>query len=143
MDALRLIDRLDDMVRDAAPARLGGGVRLDRQEALQLLDEMRAIVPEEIGQARWIVKARAEMLSEAKLEAERMLEDARKERQRLVDGDELASHAEQRAAKILEMAQSRAKQIRLGAEGYADEILGSLENGLGKMAAVERVAHIG
>ena len=135
MDVLLLIDRLDDIVRDGKPARLGGQVRLDRESAFALVDEMRAAIPEEIRQARFIVNARDEMLSEAKLEAERIVQEAREERSRLVGTAELARHAEQRAQRILEGAAARARQIRLGAEGYADEILGGLESGLGRLSA--------
>ena len=140
MDVLHLVDRLDDMVRNAPSSRMGAHVRLDRQEAFALLDEMRRLIPEEIGQARFITGERAEMLAEAKLEADRILSLAREERSRLVAADELGRLAEQRAAKILETAGARADQIRLGGEGYADEILGSLETGLSKLATVERVS---
>ena len=135
MDVLNLIDRLDDMVRDASPARLGSQVRVRRQEAFELLGEMRENIPEEIRRARWVVSERDAMLTEAKREADRILAEAREERSRLVGAVEVARHAESRAEKILESAGARARQIRLGADGYADEILGGLESGLGKLAA--------
>ncbi len=138
MDVLLLIDRLDDMVRDASPARLGSHVRVGRQEAFELLDEMRENIPEEIRRARWIVSEREAMLTEAKREADRILAEAREERSRLVGAAEVARHAESRAEKILESAGARAHQIRLGADGYADEILGGLESGLGALAAAGR-----
>ena len=138
VDVLLLIDRLDDMVRNGAPAHLGAQVRLNREAAFQLVDELRAIVPEEIRQARWIGSAREEMLTEARLEAERMVAEAREERSRLVGGELLAEKAEQRAEKVLESARASARQIRLGAEGYADDILGSLETGFARLNAVGR-----
>ncbi len=134
MDVLLLVDRLDDMVRDAPPARLGAQVRLDRREAFELLLEMREHIPEEIRQARWIAGERDAMLAEARQEAERIVDEARQERDRLLAAGEVARHAEQRAERILANARARARQIRLGAEGYADEILGGLESGLGKLA---------
>ena len=136
MDVLLLIDRLDDMVRGGSPAR--AHVRLERQEAYALLDEMRRTIPEEIRQARYITQAREEMLAEARVEADRILEEARAERSRLTGPAEVRKLAEQRAERILEGGRARARQIRLGAEGYADEILGSLENGFARLVDAGR-----
>src|SRR5512133_3484168 len=111
MDVLVLIDKLDDLVHNAKAVPLTDQVRIDREEIYDILDQMRATIPEEIKQARWIVKERQEMLAEAKREAEEIIEDAR----------------------------GREREIRLGAEDYADEILNTLEVNLTKfIAAVQR-----
>ena len=115
MDVLVLIDKLDDLVHNARPVPLTDQVRVDREEIYDLLDQMRATIPEEIKQARWIVKERQEMLAEAKREAERAAEE------------------------IIEDARETERSIRLGAEDYADEILSTLEVNLEKfLAAVRR-----
>jgi cell division septum initiation protein DivIVA len=115
MDVLVLIDKLDDLVHNAKPVPLTDQVRVDKEEIYDILDQMRATIPEEIKQARWIVKERQEMLAEAKREAERAAED------------------------IIEDARAREREIRLGAEDYADEILNTLEVNLSKfIAAVQR-----
>ena len=80
MDVLVLIDKLDDVVHNARPVPLTDQVRVDREEIYDLLDQMRATIPEEIKQARWIVKERQEMLAEAKREAERLVAEAREVR---------------------------------------------------------------
>ena len=56
MDVLVLIDKLDDLVHNAKPVPLTDQVRVDKEEIYDLLDQMRATIPEEIKQARWIVK---------------------------------------------------------------------------------------
>src|SRR5947209_1506926 len=71
MDVLVLIDKLDDLVHNAKPVPLTDQVRVDKEEIYDILDQMRATIPEEIKQARWIVKERQEMLAEAKREAGR------------------------------------------------------------------------
>ena len=115
MDVLVLIDKLDDLVHNAKPVPLTDQVRVDKEEIYDILDQMRATIPEEIKQARWIVKERQEMLAEAKREAERAAED------------------------IIEDARGREREIRLGAEDYADEILNTLEVNLSKfIGAVQR-----
>jgi vacuolar-type H+-ATPase subunit H len=100
---------------------------------------MRATIPEEIKQARWIVKERQEMLAEAKREAERVVKEARDQQARLISEEEVYKQAERGAEEILEDARDTERQIRLGAEDYADEILSTLEVNLQKfLAAVQR-----
>ena len=139
MDVLVLIDKLDDLVHNARPVPLTDQVRVDREEIYDLLDQMRATIPEEIKQARWIVKERQEMLAEAKREAERIVKEAREQQARLVDQEEISRQAERAAEEIVEEAREREREIRLGAEDYADEILATLEVNLGKfLTAVQR-----
>ena len=117
MDVLVLIDKLDDLIHNAKRVMMPGTdqVRVDKEEIYDILDQMRATIPEEIKQARWIVKERQEMLAEAKREAERAADE------------------------IVEDARTREREIRLGAEDYADEILNTLEVNLSKfIAAVQR-----
>ena len=68
MDVLVLIDKLDDLVHNAKAVPLTDQVRIDREEIYDILDQMRATIPEEIKQARWIVKER--QARETRLEME-------------------------------------------------------------------------
>jgi len=139
MDVLVLIDKLDDLIHNARPVPLTDQVRVDREEIYDLLDQMRATIPEEIKQARWIVKERQEMLAEAKREAERVVKEARDQSERLISSEEVYRQAERAAEEIIEDARETERQIRLGAEDYADEILSTLEVNLEKfLAAVQR-----
>ena len=139
MDVLVLIDKLDDLVHNARPVPLTDQVRVDREEIYDLLDQMRATIPEEIKQARWIVKERQEMLAEAEREAERMVKEARERQTQLVSGHERIRQAERATEDIIDDARAREREIRVGAEDYADEILDTLELNLAKfIAAVQR-----
>ena len=139
MDVLVLIDKLDDLIHNARPVPLTDQVRVDREEIYDLLDQMRATIPEEIKQARWIVKERQEMLAEAKREAERVVKEAREQSERLISDEEVYKQAERAAEEIIEDARETERQIRLGAEDYADEILSTLEVNLEKfLSAVQR-----
>ncbi len=138
-DVLILIDRLDDLVRGARSGLLTTHVRVDRQDVYDIVAQIRATVPEEIKLARWITKEREEMLAEAKREAARALEDARQEQARRLGAEEVARQAERRAYKIVQRSHSRERDIRLGAEDYADAILNRLELYLdGFRSAVQR-----
>ena len=139
MDVLVLIDKLDDAIHNGKPVPLTDQVRVEREEIYDILDQMRATVPEEIKQARWIVKERQEMLAEAKREAERIIREARDQQERLINPQEVVRLAERQAEDIVEEARTREREIRLGAEDYADDILNTLEVNLQKFTqAVQR-----
>jgi cell division septum initiation protein DivIVA len=139
MDVLVLIDKLDDLVHSAKQVPLTDQVRVDKEEIYDILDQMRATIPEEIKQARWIVKERQEMLAEAKREAERIVKEGRERQERLIADEEIVKAAERAAEDIIEDARAHEREIRLGAEDYADEILDTLETNLSKfIAAVQR-----
>jgi cell division septum initiation protein DivIVA len=136
---MHLIDEFDDTINGAKSGLIGSQVKVDKAQAYAILDQMRSTIPEEIKQARWINKERHEMLEEAKRESARILEAAQEERDRLCDPDEIQKLAERRAEKILEDARATERQIRLGAEDFADGILGSLESNLERFtAAIQR-----
>ena len=139
MDVLELTDKLNELVRNAKHVPLSREVRVDREELSDLLDEMRATIPEEIKEARWIVKERAEMLAAAEREAERILGEAQERQTQLVVEHELTAQAELAREEIIDDAHAEEREIRLGAEDYADEILGTFELNLSKfIAAVQR-----
>jgi cell division septum initiation protein DivIVA len=139
MDVLVLIDKLDDLIHNARSVPLTDSVMLDREEIYDLLDQMRSTIPEEIKQARWIVKERQEMLAEAKAEAERIQAEAQEKAEQMASETEVVRLAERNAQKIIEDAHDREREIRLGAEDYADEVLNNLEVNLEKfLAAVRR-----
>ncbi len=139
MDVLVLIDKLDSLVDQAKAVPLTDQVRIDREEIYEILDQMRHSIPDEIKQARWIVKERQEMLGEAKREAERIVQEARDIAQREASQQEIVRLAERQATQILDAAKQREREVRLGAEDYADQILATLETNLGKfLSAVQR-----
>jgi hypothetical protein len=138
MDVLVLIDKLDDIIHNARSVPLTDSVMIDREEMYDILDQMRSTIPEEIKQARWIVKERQEMLAEAKQEAERMLMEAQERADRLASETEVVHLAERNAQQTMEDARERERETRLGAEDYADEVLGNLEINLDKFIAAVR-----
>ena len=139
MDVLVLIDKLDDLVHNAKAVPLTDQVRIDREEIYDILDQMRATIPEEIKQARWIVKERQEMLAEAKRECDRILGEAREQAVREASQTEIVKLAERQAQDIVDDARRQARETRLEMEDWADSILSTLEVNLDKfLAAVRR-----
>ncbi|KAF0208069.1 MAG: ATPase [Actinomycetota bacterium] len=139
MDIMALIDRIEEMVDSGRNMPFSANKMVDPDKIYEIVDEIRANFPDELKQARWIVKERQEMLEEAEKEANRILEESRDRAQAIASDQEIVKLAEQQAADILDNARAREREIRLGAEDYADEMLANLEVNLGKLlTAVQR-----
>jgi vacuolar-type H+-ATPase subunit H len=139
MDILVLIDKLDDLVHNAKPVPLTDQVRIDREETYDVLDQMRATIPEELKRARWIVKERQDMLAEANRESDRILGEAREQAMIQASQTEIVKIAEKQANEIVDEARRQARQTRLEMEDWADSILSTLEVNLDKfLTAVKR-----
>ena len=136
---MALIDRLEDLITTAKKIPLTNTVVVDEQKIYDIIDQIRANFPEEIKQARWIVKERQEMLDEADKESKQIVEDANKKALELASETEVVRLADKEANEILETARNKEREIRLSAEDYADEMLANLEVNLGKLlTAVQR-----
>lgn len=139
MDIMALIDRMEEIVDNGKGVPFTNQKMVDPDAIYEIVDEIRAQYPDELKQARWIVKERQEMLEEAEKEANRILEDARERAQALASEQEVVRLAEAQAADILDKARQQERDVRLGAEDYADEMLANLEVNLGKLlTAVQR-----
>ncbi|MBC7266386.1 MAG: ATPase [Coriobacteriia bacterium] len=139
MDILALIDRIEEILEEGRSVPLSTKRLVDPEKIYEIIDEIRANFPDELKQARWIVKERQEMLEEAEKEANRILEEARERAAAIASEQEIVKLAEQQAAEILDNARAKEREIRLGAEDYADEMLANLEVNLSKLlTAVQR-----
>lgn len=139
MDIMALIDRIEEIVDNAKGVPFTNQKMVEPNAVYDIIDEIRAQFPDELKQARWIVKERQEMLEEAEKEANRILEEARERAQAIASEQEVVRLAEQQAADMIDKARNQEREIRLGAEDYADEMLANLEVNLGKLlTAVQR-----
>ena len=139
MDIMALIDRIEEIVDSGRAVPFSNQKVVDPDSVFEIIDEIRAQYPDELKQARWIVKERQEMLEEAEKEANKILEDAREQAHSIASEQEVVRLAEQQAADILDRARQQEREIRLGAEDYADEMLANHEVNLGKLlTAVQR-----
>jgi cell division septum initiation protein DivIVA len=139
MDIMALIDRVEEAMDNSRTVPLMRGRLLDVDKVYEIIDEIRASFPDELKQARWIVKERQEMIEESEKEANRILEEARDRADAMAAEQEVVKRANEQAASILDTARQQEREIRLGAEDYADEMLANLEVNLGKLlTAVQR-----
>ena len=139
MDIMALIDRIEEILESGRTVPFSNSKVVDPDKIFEIVDEIRAQFPDELKQARWIVKERQEMLEEAEKQANLILEEARERAQAIASEQEVVKLSEQQAAAILDDARTKEREIRLGAEDYADEMLANLEVNLGKLlTAVQR-----
>ncbi len=128
MEILTLIEKLEDIVEQGLPIPLFGRCITDKDELLDLIQEIRLKLPEEIKQAKWIKEERQRILLDAQKEANETLKDAESRINALIDEHELTKKAQEQAKEIITNAQKNAREIRLGTRDYADEILRDVEN---------------
>ena len=127
MDAIELIDKLEELVGKSKKIPFSSSFIVKEDEFFDILDELKNIMPEEFKQARWIVKERENMLEEAKRQSQKIINDAEEKAQKILSESEIMKNAMKKAEDIVSMAEARARTIRLEAEDYADEKLASLE----------------
>jgi len=130
VDLSARIHQLEDMVRDAKSMPLSSSALMNRDEVLELIDQMKDSLPDEIKQARWIVKDREELLAKARRDAEAMVEQAREEQLRLASHEAVVQRAAEEAERIVQESQDDARRLRLEAEDYVDAKLAQLESQL-------------
>lgn len=126
------LQHLEQLVRDAKVVPLSSSIMLNRAEVDGIIHDMRAAMPEEMRQARWVVKEREEVLESARAEHHRILEEARSERARLISRTEVVEAANREGDRIIADAEERARQMRLQADDYVDGKLANFEIVLGK-----------
>jgi len=133
------LDELDRILGDARAMPLSASVMVNRADVVGLLVDLRHNLPDELAQARWVVRERDEILEHARTDAEQVLGEARAEREALLSQEAVVRAAHEEAERIVETAHETARQMRLEAEDYVDAKLANFEVVLHKtLTAVER-----
>lgn len=127
MNALRLLDELEDIVESSSSIPFAGKTFVDKEEILEIIKEIRIQLPDEVKQAQWIKEERQRILIEAQKEADSIMQDAKLHIQEMVEKDEITKKAQKMGEEIISEAQINAKEIRLGARQYTDELLAGVE----------------
>ncbi len=130
MDILDLIDEVKDVVEAGTSVPFTGKVMVDKEEILDIINEIRIKLPDEIKQAVWIKDERQRILAEAQKDADNMINEANYKLEEMVEEDEILRVANQRAEDIISRAQISAKEIRIGAMEYADTLLEETQENL-------------
>lgn len=122
-----LLLELRDLVEHARTMPMSASVLVNREEVLELIDEILAALPEELRHARWLVKEREEFLLQARREADEIVHAARTQAERMVERTEIAREARRIAQRKIDDADAQARRLRLECEDYIDQKLGEFE----------------
>ena len=133
MDLAGRLAQLEQIVREAKSMPLSSSVLISRDEVLEMVHEMQESLPEEIKQARWVVKDREELLAKARSEGDRIIEQAREEQRRMAMKDAVATRAQEESARMLQEAEDTTSEMRREAEDYVDGKLAQFEIALRKI----------
>lgn len=100
---------------------------IDRDAALNLIDELRVAVPEEVRAAKRINSEGERIIEKAQEEAERIVARAQEQAAYLIEERGLTEAAEDESRRIVATAEDEAAMVRQGADDYAAGVLGTLE----------------
>lgn len=132
MDILHLVDRLEQLFNESRSIPLTHNVVIDEDRFLEIIDQMRVSIPEEVRKAQQIVAERDRLLAQANEQAARTLSQAREKAEALVQRDGIVQSANVRAEQILGQAKVDAEATRRDADEYVIVALGDLEMELTK-----------
>lgn len=138
MEVLEIIDMLEDVVEKSMAIPFVGRAIVDREELLDLLQEIRLNLPGDLKQAKWVKEERQRILDEANKEAESIVKNAEEKMASLIDDHEITQKAYAQANEIIAAAQNNARELRLGTKQYADDVMANLEARIEKLAATVR-----
>jgi cell division septum initiation protein DivIVA len=134
MDILQLIDRLEELFNDAKAVPFTHNVIVDEDKMLELIDQMRIAIPEEVKKAQQVVAQRDRVMAQAQEEANRTLQIARDKADQYVQKDMIVQEAQRRAEQIVSQARGEAEATRVDADNYVIDTLMQLQDQIAKLS---------
>jgi multidrug efflux pump subunit AcrA (membrane-fusion protein) len=138
MDIQHLVDRLEDLIDEGRHMPFSKFTMIDEERALELIDQMRISIPEEVEKAAKVLAQRDRILAQANEEAARIIQAAREQGVQLLDREATVQAAQSHAANIVEQARHDAETITQEADQYVLETLAKLEQQLTRALGVVR-----
>ncbi|MGI9060699.1 MAG: hypothetical protein ACR2H5_19215 [Ktedonobacteraceae bacterium] len=141
MDILYLVDRLENLIANSRRMPLVNQIIMKEGDILNIVDQMRTSVPDEIKQARRVIQEKERILAQAQADATTLLSRAREETERAMNREGLLRTAEARSQELMRQAEEQAKsvvrqaeehstQLKVDADNYVTETLRNLKDHL-------------
>ena len=127
MDIQHLVDRLEDLIDEGRHIWLTKLTMVDEERALEIIDQMRISIPEEVDKANRVINQRERIMAQANEEAARVIDIAKEKADALIQRDAITQAAQNRAANIIEQARQSSDVMRGDAETYVIEVLAEFE----------------
>jgi cell division septum initiation protein DivIVA len=116
---LHLIDRLEELVAEARRMPIGAGVVVDRRRLLDLVDQMRAALPNEIKEAEDVLRRRDELIERAEEDAKIKVRRSQEQADEILDNESIVKAAQARAEMLVREAEARGDRMLLDTENQA------------------------
>lgn len=126
-DVYEILEELEEIVDRGTKIPMTGKVLVDDTQIFELIDRMRASLPEEIREAQRVLYERQKIVDEAKAEADHIIERAKSYVEKMAGENEVTKQAQTYAEELVRQAQSYAKEVKIGAVQYTDELLQQVE----------------
>jgi cell division septum initiation protein DivIVA len=139
VDVQKKLDEIAAAVANARSMPMSASCVVNRAELLAMLDEVSAALPDSLSQAQELLGGREQMVQQAQVEAQRIIESAHAERGSLVSDTQIARQSQDEAERILAEARRESDEIRAEADDYVDSKLANFEEVLTKtIGSVDR-----
>lgn len=130
MDILHLVDRLEELFNESRSIWLTRNVIVDEDRMIDIIDQMRVSIPDEIKKAQQLLAQRDRVLAQAQEEAHRIVEISKEKSDELVSRENITQNAQARYDQVIAQARAEADAIRKEADDYALGVLTQLEKEL-------------
>lgn len=138
MEVLTLLETIKDIMEKSATLPFSKKALIDRDEVLDVVNEIEEKLPDELKQAKWVKEERQKILLDAQKEANDLIKEAENRIISMIDEHEITKKAYEQKAEIIDSANAFSKDLIDGTKEYADGILAELENSLKEKLEVVR-----
>jgi cell division septum initiation protein DivIVA len=128
MDILHLVDRLEELFNEGRPIWFTHSVSINEGKFLDIIDQMRVTIPDEIKKAQQLLNQRDRILAQAQEESSRTLQLAREKGEKVVEKDAIVQAAQARSEQIIAQARNEADATRRDADAYVMDTLSKIES---------------
>lgn len=126
-----LLDMLFEMVDEAKNAAFSGDkCVIERDRALDLIDDIRAQFPMELAEAKRLINTRAEYINSAKREADAIRQQAEERAKQLLAENEILNQARQRSTEMMRQAEERSRELKRAANEYCEDAMRRTEEAI-------------
>jgi hypothetical protein len=133
MDILHLVDRLEELFNESRPIPLTHNVIVDEDRFLEIIDQMRISIPEEVKKSQQLLAQRDRVLAQSQEEANRTISLAKKKSEEIIERDAIVQAAQARAEQILDQARGEVEGMRAEADEYVIDVLAELETEMARL----------
>ena len=134
MDILHLVARLEELFNESKPIWFTHNVIVDEDRMLDLIDQMRVTIPDEIKKSQQLLAQRDRILAQAQEEASRTIALAREKAEKIVEDDPITAAAKTKAEEIIAQARAESEKTKKEADEYVLQILTTMDEEIEKIS---------